>query len=60
MQPTSLKSLRAQKEAATFKDQIIDAQDGGTMYEDKFRRNKKNKKLTSKAFLYDSESSSSG
>lgn len=25
------------------------------MYEDKFRRNEKNKKLASKAFLYDSE-----
>jgi len=58
MQSTSLKSLRARKESI-FEDQIVHAKDEGTMYEQKFRRNAKNKKLTSKAYLYDSESSAS-
>lgn len=61
MQSTSLKSLRVHKEAFFFFfiDLIIDGENEGTIYGEKYRRNKKNKKLISKTFLYGSESSSS-
>lgn len=59
MQSTSLKSPRVHKEDIFLVDWIIDGVNEGTVYEGKYRRKKKNKKIISKTFLKDSESSSS-